>query len=101
MSLLRQVRLRPKIGGHDFEAKTRSARKLLDNGDKVMVSVFFRGREVTHPDIGYRLLQRMAESVKEVASIDGQPLMERNRMNVILSPVVAQETKMKEETKES
>jgi len=101
VSLLREVRLRPKISDHDFEAKARLVRKLLSGGDKVKVSVLFRGREVTHPDIGYRLLQRMAESAKEVASIDGQPLMERNRMNVILSPVVAQETKTKEETKES
>ena len=101
VSLLREVRLRPKIGDHDFEAKARLVRKLLTGGDKVKVSVLFRGREVTHPDIGWRLLQRMAESVKGVASVDGQPLMERNRMNVILSPVVAQETKIKEEIKES
>ncbi len=101
VSLLREVRLRPKIGDHDFEAKARLVRKLLTGGDKVKVSVLFRGREITHPELGWRLLQRMAESVKEVASVDGQPLMERNRMNVILSPVVTQKTKIKEEIKES
>ena len=101
VSLLRQVRLRPKIGGHDFEAKTRSARKLLDNGDKVMVSVFFRGREVTHPEIGWRLLQNMAESLKEVASIEKQPVLEGKRMNMILLPAASHKAKTREEVKES
>jgi len=101
VSLLREVRLRPKIGDHDFEAKARLVKKLLTGGDKVKVSVLFRGREVTHPEIGWRLLQRMEGSVKEAASVDGQPLMERNRMFMILSPVVAQKTKIEEEIKES
>ena len=101
VTLLREVRLRPKIGDHDFEAKARLAMKLLTGGDKVKVSILFRGREVTHPEIGWRLLQRISESVKEVATVDGQPLMERNRMNVVLSPVVAQKTKTKKEVKES
>jgi len=101
VSLLREVRLRPKIGDHDFEAKARLVSKLLTGGDKVKVSVLFRGREVTHPEIGLRLLQRMAGSVKEAASVDGQPLMERNRMFMILSPVVAQKTKIEEEIEES
>ena len=93
ISLLREIRLRPKIGDHDFEAKARSARKLLDGGDKVKVTVMFRGREFTHPEIGWRLLQRMADVLKEVASVDGQPLMVGRRMNVILLPMAAQKTK--------
>ena len=102
VSLLREVRLRPKIGDHDFEAKARLARKLLDGGDKVKVTILFRGREITHPEIAWRLLQRMAESLKEVASVDGQPLMDGRRMHVVLSPVATQKTKkIKEEIKES
>ena len=102
VSLLREVRLRPKIGTHDFEAKARLARKLLVGGDKVKVTIMFRGREITHPEIGWKLLQRMAEALKEVASVDGQPLMLGRRMNVILSPIAAQKTKkIKEEVKES
>jgi translation initiation factor IF-3 len=100
-SLLRQVRLRPKIGDHDFEAKARSARKLLGNGDKVMVSVFFRGREITHPEIGWRLLQRMAEVLKEASSLDKQPMMNGRRMVMILAPTATQKTKVKEEVKKS
>jgi len=93
VSVLREVRLRPKIGDHDFEAKSRSARKLLDGGDKVKVTILFRGREITHPEIGLKLLQRMTESLKEVASLDRQPLMDGKRMNIILSPAVTQKTK--------
>ena len=99
--LLREVRLRPKIGNHDFEAKARSVRKLLDGGDKVKVTILFRGREITHPEIGRRLLQRITESLEGAASIDRQPLMEGRRMALILSPAVTQKTKVKEEIKES
>jgi translation initiation factor IF-3 len=102
VSLLREVRLRPKIGDHDFEAKARIARKLLDGGDKVKVVVMFRGREITHPEIAWRLLQRMADTVKEVGSVEGQPSMVGRRMNVLLSPLAGQPTKkVKEEVKES
>jgi len=90
VSLLREVRLRPRIDNHDFEAKTRLVRKLLDGGDKVKVSVMFRGREITHPDIGWKLLQRMTESLKEAASLERQPSMDGKRMVMILSPVAAQ-----------
>jgi len=97
ISLLREVRIRPKIGDHDFESKARLAKKLLDDGDKVKVSVLFRGREITHPEIGWRLLQRMAESLKGVASIERQPVMEGKRMHIILSPATVQKTKEKVE----
>ena len=100
-SLLRQVRLRPKIGNHDFEAKTRSVRKLLDNGDKVMVSVLFRGREIIHPEIGRGLLQSMGESLKEVASLDKQPMLSGRRMTMILSPSASHKAKIREEVKKS
>ena len=98
VSLLREVRLRPKIDNHDFEAKVRSVRKLLDGGDKVKVTVRFRGREITHPEIGWRLLQRMSESLQGVASIVRQPVIEQRSMSVILAPAVTQKTKT-EETK--
>lgn len=101
ISLLREVRLRPNIGNHDFEAKARLVKKLLGGGDKVKVVVFFRGREITHPDIGSKLLQRMTESLKEIASLDGQPSLEGKRMNIILSPTVIQRAKTGEVVKEA
>ena len=99
ISLLRQIRMRPKIGIHDFEAKARTARKLLAGGDKVKVTILFRGREITHPELGLRLLQRMAESLGEVASTERQPMREGRQMNIILTPASIK-AKEKEEEKE-
>ena len=76
ITLLREVRVRPKIDTHDFDAKARLVRKLLGEGDKVKVTVMFRGREITHQDIGLKLLKRMAETMEEIASIEGHPSME-------------------------
>lgn len=87
VSLLREVRLRPKIGDHDFEAKARIAKKLLDGGDRVKVTVRFRGREITHPEIGWKLIQRMTELLQGAAAIARQPVMEERNMNVILLPM--------------
>ncbi len=94
VSLLREVRLRPRIDNHDFEAKTRLVKKLLDDGDKVKVSIMFRGREITHPEMGWRLLQRMTESLRGVASLERQPAMDGTRMVMVLSPAAAQKAKL-------
>lgn len=76
-------------------------RKLLEGGDKVKLTVLFRGREITHPDIGWKLLQRMAESLGEQAAVDGQPLMQGKRMSVTFSPVAKQGAKVKQEAGKS
>jgi len=101
VSLLREVRLRPKIGEHDFQAKARTAKKLLDDGAKVKLTIMFRGREVTHPDLGRKLLQRMVETIGEAAVMEKQPAMEGRRMNVILVPTTTSKPKTKEEVKEA
>jgi len=93
--LLREVRLRPKIGGHDFDAKAKTATKLLAGGDKVKVTILFRGREVTHPDLGVKLLNRMADVLKPVGSLEGRPMMEERRMNVVFSPLPSLKVKPK------
>ena len=94
---LSEVRIRPKIGDHDFDAKARSARKLLEGGDKVKVTVLFRGREITHPEIARRLLHRMAETLGEAGAVEGNPMMEGRRMHVIMTQTSAPKTKAKEE----
>ena len=99
VSLLREIRMRPRIDNHDFEAKARSARKLLDGGDKVKVTVMFRGREIVHSELGLRLMQRMTEALKEEAAVDKPPSMYGKRMIMILSPVPGQKAKVKEEVK--
>lgn len=97
LSLLREVRLRPKIGEHDFDAKARKARKLLEGGDKVKVTIMFRGRENTHPELGLRLLDRMWESLKELSSVEKQPTREGARLHIILTPLASQKNKAKED----
>jgi translation initiation factor IF-3 len=101
VSVLREVRLRPKIDNHDFESKARSVKKLLEKGDKVKVTVRFRGREITHPELGWRLLQRMTELLQGVAAIARQPVIEGRSLAVILSPLVTQKIKTSEEVKGS
>ena len=93
ISILREIRLRPKIGEHDFEAKTRSVKKLLQDGDKVKITIMFRGREITHADLGWRLLEKMMESLKGTVSIEKQPMMEGSRMFMILTPLTTQQPK--------
>lgn len=95
ISLLREVRLRPKIGDHDFNAKARSGRKLLLEGDKLKVTIMFRGRESTHPELGWKLLQRMTKELEDIAALERQPVMEGRRMNIILAPL-SQKGKPKE-----
>ncbi|MDY6907876.1 MAG: translation initiation factor IF-3 [Chloroflexota bacterium] len=84
--VLREVRFRPKIGQHDIEFKTRTIKKLLEEGDKVKVSVLFRGREITHPELGRELLERVIAEVGEVAVLEKMPTMEQRNMHVILVP---------------
>jgi translation initiation factor IF-3 len=100
VTLLREIRLRPKIGIHDFEFKARTAKKLLMDGAKVKITLMFRGREITHPDLGWKILQKMAETLKEEGALERQPLMEGRRMDIILSPI-SSKPKTKQEAKAS
>ncbi len=96
----REIRLRPKIGIHDFNAKAKIAKKLLADGAKVKVTLLFRGREITHPDLGWKVLQRMAETLSDVATLERQPVMEGRRMDIIMAPTVTR-PKEKVEAKET
>lgn len=86
---LREVRFKPKIGTHDIDFKTKVVKKLLEGGDKVKVSVMFRGREITHPEIGRELLLRISGNLKDFAVVERQPSMEGRFMNMYLAPVPA------------
>lgn len=83
---LREVRLRPKISEHDIEFKIRIIKKLLEEGDRVKVRVLFRGREITHPELGRQLLERAAKELAGIATIEKAPAMEVRSMNIILAP---------------
>ena len=84
--LLREIRMRPKIDDHDIDFKTRTVEKLLKDGDKVKVTVMFRGREVTHPQIGRGLLDRVFEKVKDISQIEKPASLEGRNMTMILTP---------------
>lgn len=98
VTLLREIRLRPKIGIHDFDFKAKTAKKLLADGAKVKVTLLFRGREITHPELGWKLLQRMTETLNEVGTLERQPVMEGRRMDIIIAPL-GDKPKVKKETK--
>lgn len=83
---IKEIRLSPTIDEHDFQTKLRNALKFLQSGDKVKVSIRFRGRQITHTEIGKKVLQRMIEQVGELAVIERPPLMDGRQMIMILAP---------------
>jgi translation initiation factor IF-3 len=83
---LREVRMKPKIDDHDIDFKTRTAAKLLKQGDKVKVTVMFRGREITHPQIGKNLLDRVLTSLDSIATVEKDAMLEGRHMTMILAP---------------
>lgn len=96
LSLLKEVRLRPKIGTHDYDAKVRSIRKQLEGGDKVKVTIMFRGREITHSELGIKILKRAAEELSDIANVEGQPTLLGSRIHLMLVPKPATKAKAKE-----
>ncbi len=94
---LREVRFKVKIGEHDMDLKVRRAERFLRDGDKVKLSVMFRGRENAHPEIGRSLLQRVQEQLQEVAVVEKPPTMEGRFMNMILGPVAARQQRQQRE----
>ncbi|MCS7294038.1 MAG: translation initiation factor IF-3 [Chloroflexota bacterium] len=83
---LREVRMKPKIDEHDIDFKVRTAEKLLLEGDKVKITVMFRGREITHPQIGKNLLDRVVARLETIASVEKPAALEGRHMSVILAP---------------
>ena len=90
-SELREVRMRVKIDEHDIDFKARTARKLLAEGDKGKVSVMFRAREITHPEVGRELLDRFYDKIKDVSTMERTPAMEGRMLSIIVTPGVKRE----------
>ena len=82
--VVKEMRLRPKIEQHDYETKRSHIEKFLKGGDKVKVTIQFRGREQARPEIGYRLLMKLAEELKEVAFVEFAPKQEGRNMTMVL-----------------
>lgn len=84
---IKEVRFTPGIGDHDFETKVKNAKKFLEKGDKLKASVRFRGRAITHKELGQEVLTRLAEELKDVATIESKPKMEGRNMFMMLAPI--------------
>ena len=84
--VIKEIKLRPKVGVHDYETKKGHVVRFLKNHDKVKVTIMFRGREMTHPEKGRELLLRLAEDLKELAVIESEPLQDGRNMVMMLAP---------------
>ena len=83
---IKEIKLRPKIDDHDFEVKRGHVERFLKKGDKVKVTIMFRGRELMHPHLGERLLRRMAEDLTELGDIESQPNLDGRNMIMMMAP---------------
>ena len=91
--LLKEVRMRPNIDEHDIEFKTRAVKKFLEEGDKVKVTVLFRGRYLAHPQLGRVLLDKGASELQGFASVEKPASMEGRNMTLILAPSAPKQAK--------
>jgi translation initiation factor IF-3 len=83
---IKEIKLRPKIGNHDYETKKGHVVRFLNQRAKVKVTIMFRGRETLHPERGRDLLMRLSEDVKEIGSIEQQPVLDGRNMVMVLAP---------------
>jgi len=83
---IKEIKMRPSIGVHDYETKMKAARKFLDHGDKVKATIRFRGREMAHQDLGLKVLIRMRDDLEELAKVEQMPKSEGRMMTMVLSP---------------
>jgi translation initiation factor IF-3 len=82
---VKEIKFRPKVDEHDYQFKKKHIERFLEDGDKVKATVFFRGREMAHPEIGQRILMRLIEDLAELAMPETMPRQEGNQMHTILS----------------
>ncbi len=82
---VKEVKVRPNIEDHDFNVKLKNAQRFLEDGDKVKVTIMFRGRELSHPELGKKVLEKMAAQLKEIANVEREPKLEGKNMIMILA----------------
>ena len=83
---IKEIKMRPNIDDHDYDVKMRSVTKFIEEGDKVKMTLRFRGREMAHQDLGMNLLKRVQEDVAEIAKIEAYPRLEGRQMLMVLAP---------------
>ncbi len=98
--VIKEMKFRPKIDGHDFETKMKHVERFLGEGSKVKLTIMFRGREMAHPEIGRRILERVAETVTEYATVESAPRQDGRNMTMVLNPLRKPGVKPKPKTQE-
>jgi len=83
---IKEIKMRPNIDIHDYEVKMRSVRRFFEEGDKVKVTLRFRGREMAHQDLGVKLLDRVKEEIAPIAKVEAEPRLEGRQMTMVLAP---------------
>ena len=83
---VKEIKMRPSIDSHDYDTKMKAARRFLDEGDKVKMTLRFRGREMAHQELGLRLLFRVRDDLNEMAKVEAEPKLEGRQMIMILAP---------------
>lgn len=86
---LKEVKFRPGIEDHDYDFKIRHARRFLEEGNKVKLTMMFRGRQMSHPEIGLEVLQRVTEDLQDLSKVEMQPLREGRTMTMVLAPLAS------------
>lgn len=85
--IIKEMKFRPKIDGHDFETKMKHVRRFLGQGHKVKVTIMFRGREMAHTEFGLRILEKIAADVEEIAMVESSPKQDGRNMVMVLNPL--------------
>ncbi len=83
--VIKEMKFRPKIDGHDYETKMKHVERFLSEGSKVKLTIMFRGREMAHPELGRKILERVAEQVKEFAIVESAPKQDGRNMTMVLN----------------
>ncbi len=89
---LKEVKFRPGIEDHDYDFKIRHARRFLEEGNKVKLTMMFRGRQLSHPELGLEVLQRVTEDLQDLSKVEMQPLREGRTMTMVLAPLATRAT---------
>ena len=84
--LVKEIKFRPKVDEHDYQFKKKHIERFLADGDKVKATIFFRGRENAHPEIGRRILERLIDELADIGTIESEPQKEGNQLHTILAP---------------
>ena len=84
--VIKEMKFRPKIDEHDYTTKTKHVERFLNEGSKVKVTIMFRGREMAHPELGKKILDRIAEQVRDIGIVESSPRVDGRNMVMVLSP---------------